>query len=306
MKGMSFKKAFLLSGILLLSVFVVIQLSWACDDDDKWDYDCHDKWHWDHHSEPCHPPKIQIVYLTYPDGSIEFEILGKNFDNGTRPVVVTLGGMYKLNVKDGYSDTRIIATLPLKDLKEEFKYGDYRLVVSTCHDSSCEYKYCKDYCFKCKDKHCRDYCSKCKDRYCKDKYCKDHEYKCRCKDRYSLTIADPSGTGTCPPAVTKLETVYETLGPPNTPDLNPPYEIVGIAKCSPGFHVTGGGFSLSPSIRSGTITESIPLRDTDGRWGWHVVGTVLETTAGDPTITVWAVCVCVDAALCGSTSQSGQ
>ena len=129
MKGMNFRKAFLLSGTLLFLVFVVIQLSWACDDDDKWDRDWHYKWHWDHDCWTCNPPKIQRVFLDYnpddhPDTFIKFTIEGKNFKNGTRPVV-TLGGMYKLNVKkDDYSNTRIIATLPLQDLKEEFIYGD--------------------------------------------------------------------------------------------------------------------------------------------------------------------------------------
>jgi len=279
MKGMNFKKAFLLSGILLLSVFVVIQLSWGCDDDDKWDRDCHDEWHCDHHGKPCRPPKIEIVYLDSDGNSIYFTILGKNFDNGVRPLV-TLGGFYDLTV-GSYSDNQIEATLTLPQLPEQFQYGDYKLVVSTCHDSACKCKYCKDH------------CSKCKDKYCKDKYCKDHEYKCKCKDRYSLTIAGPSGTCTCPPAITKFEKVYETLGPPSIPDVVPipPYDIEGTAKCSPGFQVTGGGFSVSASITSGTIRESFPLQGTDGIWGWHVVGTVEGTAAGVPTITIWAVCV---------------
>jgi len=290
MKGMNFKKAFLLSGILLLSVFVVIQLSWACDDDDKWDCDYHDKWHCDHDCWTCNPPKIERVYLYYEDKSIVFEILGKNFSKGGFPVV-TLGGMYELNVeKEDFSDTHIIATLPLKDLKEEFKYGDYRLVVSTCRDSSCEYTYCKDYCFKCKEKHCREYCSKCKDRYCKHKYCKDHEYKCRCKDRYSLTIADPSGTGTCPPGT--LVTVIVTGGVFNyNPDTA---TFSGIASCvgegMVGYMVTGGGFSGVGEQQYAKVLASKPSQDGTG-WELVILGPADLPNPQPPTgLTVWAVC----------------
>jgi len=204
MKGMILKKAFLIGGILLLATFMSVPFSWSCDDDDKWDRDCHDKRDCDHHDKwdchkhgkPCHPPRIQIVYLSYPADSIEFRIWGKNFDNGAPPVV-TLGGTIPLNVIEHYDDY-IKATLSLQDLQEEFIYGDYRLVVSTCGDSACKDKYCKDHGPNCKCKYCKDHCSKCKDKYCKDKYCKNYEYKCKCKDRYSLTIAGPSGPSGLP------------------------------------------------------------------------------------------------------------
>jgi hypothetical protein len=288
MKGINFKKAFLLSGILLLSVFVVFQLSWACDDDDKWDRDCHDKWDWDHHCWTCNPPKIQRVFLDYnpddPNTFIKFTIEGKNFAKGGSPVV-TLGGMYELDVEDDYSDTRITAILPIAE-QNNFEYGDYRLVVSTCHDSSCEYKYCKDYCFKCKEKHCRDYCSKCKERYCKHNYCKEHEYKCRCKDRYSLTIANPSGPqGPSGTFVTVIVTAtHETF----TCD-DETLACLGTASCAEGYRVTGGGFSLGQSTRV-TVMESKPSTKAEG---WELVvpaaGDVYPLTAPSG-VTVWAVC----------------
>jgi len=276
MKGMIFKKALLLSGIFLLSTFMLVQLSWGCDDDDKWDRDCHDKWHWDHHGKPCHPPKIEIVYLNSDGNSIYFTILGKNFDNGVRPVV-TLGGFYDLTVGP-YSDDQIEATLPLPKLPDQFEYGDYRLIVSTCHDSAC--KYCEDYCSKCKDKHCRDYCSKCRDRYCKSKYCKDDEHKCRCKDRYSLTIPNPAG----PQGVIgwEIRSVQGTL-------VIGTNQMSGMAPCSSGFKVTGGGFSRSASV---TITASTPFQNpkNPNETGWQVISTV-EKEFPEPELTIYAVCV---------------
>ena len=38
-----FRKVFLLAGIFLLATFMLVQLSWGCDDEDKWDRACHDK-----------------------------------------------------------------------------------------------------------------------------------------------------------------------------------------------------------------------------------------------------------------------
>jgi len=288
MKGINLRKAFLLSGILLLSVFMAIQLSWACDDDDKWDRDWHHKWHWDHQCLTCDPPKIEIVYVDYFADSIELNIWGKNFDSGIRPVV-TLGGIYKLNVEDGdYSDTHIIATLPLQNISGNFVYGDYRLIVSTCHDSAC--KYCKDYCSKCKDKHCRDYCSKCKDRYCKKKYCKDCGHKCRCKDRYSLTIAAPAGQPgpPGPPGTTNFQ-IVEVPGVQPT-DGSGYYG--GTAYCGSGFKVTGGGFFQNHL----NITLSGPVEFTGTGFskidnGWRVEGAVAGQS---PSLRIWAVCAQVE------------
>jgi len=267
-----FRKVFLLAGIFLLATFMSVQLSWGCDDHDKWDRDHHDKWSCNHHGKPCHPPKIQIVYLDYPADSIEFTIWGENFDDGAPPVV-TLGGRYKLNVDENdYSNTRIIATLPLQDLQGEFIYGDYRLVVSTCHDSACKDKYCKDHGSNCKCKYCKDHCSKCKDKYCKDKYCKEHEYKCKCKDKYSLTIPGPSGT----PGML----VPVTVSSPGNSSRDNENQYVGTALCAAGYMVTGGGFSS----RNLNINESRP----EGN-GWYVLGTIIDQNL-NTILTIHAVC----------------
>ena len=280
-----FRKVFLLAGIFLLATFMSVQLSWGCDDHDKWDRDHHDKWSCNHHGKPCHPPKIQIVYLDYPADSIEFTIWGENFDDGAPPVV-TLGGRYKLNVDENdYSNTRIIATLPLQDLQGEFIYGDYRLVVSTCHDSACKDKYCKDHGSNCKCKYCRDHCSKCKDKYCKDKYCKDHEYKGRCKARYSLTIPGlPGGIGL------KIESKKLEL---NSKEIMNRIEVNVV--CGSGFGVTGGGFSCPKCLECPDcvrIMVSEPLQDekTNGI-GWHVIATYMVPTQIAPIeLTVHAIC----------------
>jgi hypothetical protein len=286
MKAKRIGKTFLSSLIFLISVLALGQSGWACDDDDQWDRDWHHEWHRDHQCSTCNPPKIEIVYVDYFANSIELNIWGKNFDSGIRPVV-TLGGLYELNVDDDYSDTHIIATLPLQNLNGNFVYGDYRLVVSTCHDSAC--KYCEDYCSKCKDKHCRDYCSKCKDRCCKAKYCKDYGHKCRCKDRYSLTIAGPAGQpGLAGALVTvivqgKLFTYNADGG-----------TFTGTASCvgegMEGYTVTGGGFSGVGEQPTAKVLASKPSQDGKG-WELVILGPVDVTNPSPPTdLTVWAVC----------------
>jgi hypothetical protein len=278
MKGMNFKKAFLLGGIFLLTTFMSVQYSWGCDDKDKWGCDDHDKWDWNGHDnyncnkhiEPCHPPKIQIVYLDYNDDSIKFTIWGENFDNGAPPVV-TLGGRYNLNVGEkDYSDTHIIATLQFQNLEGKFIYGDYKLVVSTCHDSACECKYCKDHCSKCKDKYCIDYCSKCKDRYCEDQNPK-------CKDKYCLTISGPPGA----PGIIE-SVVVENVGAIDNPIT--PRKIDGHAYCDTdhGYTVTGGGFK-SNNLK---ILES----RADGN-GWYVMGRITNDDSELPAaLIIYAVC----------------
>jgi hypothetical protein len=276
MKGMIFKKVFLLGGIFLLATFMSVQLSWSCDDDDKWDRDCRDQWNCDHHCWSCNPPKIQRVFLEFkpaPDTSdtsepfIRFSIWGKNFDDGAPPVV-TLGGEFDLTVTS-YSHDYIQATLPMS-VEEDFDYGDYRLVVSTCYDSRC--KYCKDYCSKCKDRHCRDYCSKCKDKYCKNKYCKEDEHKCRCKDRYSLTIANPSVPTSA--IGLKIESKQVVL---NSKEVISRTEV--NVECGSGFAVTGGGFSCLKCVECPDcvrIALSEPLQDDKKNGiGWHVIATYM-------------------------------
>ena len=259
-----FRKVFLLGGILLLSTFMLVQLSWGCDNDDKWDRDHHDKWDCHKHGKPCQPPKIQRVYLDYQTDSIVFEIWGKNFDNGVTPVV-TLGGIFDLTVNDALTDDNVITATLSSITEKNFEFGDYRLVVSTCHGSEC------------KDKYCRDHGSKCKDKYCKDKYCKDHEYKCKCKDRYSLTIPGPSGG-------IGLKIESETLELPLFTELRQ-FEV--SVYCVSGFRVTGGGFSCRDCL---SIVVSEPLQDDKKNGiGWHVIATY--EGAGKSALTVHAVCV---------------
>jgi len=262
------RKTFLLSGILLLSVFVIVQYSWSCGDKDKWDCDDHDKWSCDKHGEPCHPPKIEIVFLDYDDDSIVFEIWGKNFGRGTPPAV-TLGGIFELTVHD-YDEDEIIAKLSIKD--KDFYYGDYRLVVSTCHDYACKDKCCKDHGPKCKCKYCKDHCSK-----CKDKYCRDHEYKCKCKDRYSLTIPGPPGQPG-PPGT--IESVIVQRGGNKIPGG---FNFEGYAPCEEGYVVTGGGFDSNNL----SIIESRPDEN-----GWYVLGRPKSPPDNelDATLTIFAVC----------------
>ena len=272
MKGMIFKKAFLLGGIFLLATFMSVQLSWSCDDDDKWDCDHHDKWRCDHHAKPCHPTKIQRVFLDYESDSITFIILGKNFDKGMTPVV-TLGGIYDLTVVEPLTENQIVAEL--FPIPEGFKYGDYRLVVSTCRGSACNDKYCKDHGSNCKCKYCKEHCSK-----CKDKYCKDNEYKCRCRDRYSLTIPDPAGPPGPPGTIESL--IVENAGAFDNPTT--PRKIDGHAyyDTARGYTVTGGGFK-SNNIK---IIES----RADGN-GWYVLGRITNDDSEDPVaLTIHAVC----------------
>lgn len=286
MKGMTFKKALLLGGIFLLSTLMFAQLSWGCDDDDKRDCDDHDK--------PCHPPRIQRVFLDYQTDSIVFEIFGKNFERGA-PLVVTLGGIYDLTVdEESTDDNRITATLS-KLAEKKFEFGDYRLVVSTCRDSACKDKYCKNHGPKCKCKYCKDDCSKCKD---KD----DKDNECRCKDRYSLTIAGPPG----PPSGITLTTVPQ---PVVFTDTEGTLTIEGRAVCSQGGLVTGGGFSCPDCSKSFlNIRVNGPLQDPSGLTsGWHLVGDY--TGLGDGrqrTLTIYAICAQGQQSLKKSIKMKGE
>jgi hypothetical protein len=140
MNARRFRKIFLLSGIFLLSTFMLVKLSWGCDDHDKSGCDHHDKGACDHRDKrgcdhphhQCNPPLvIQSVDVDLENNKIL--IHGENFDNGP-DLVVTLGGIEiqqpKLN-----SPKEIEAILPsLQD-------SDYRLVVSTGHGRKCKDKY---------------------------------------------------------------------------------------------------------------------------------------------------------------------
>jgi len=264
MKRMIFKKALLLGGIFLLSTFMLVQLSWGCDDNDKRDCDDHDK--------PCHPPKIQRVFLDYPADSIVFEIWGKNFDRGA-PLVVTLGGIYDLTVDEALTDDHVITATLSSIAEKQFEFGDYRLVVSTCRDSACKNKYCKDHGRNCKCKYCKDDCSKCKDKYDKDD-------ECRCRDRYSLTIAGPPG----PPSPIKLvRAASDPVMLPGSSEGTTAFDHRAV--CQSGL-VTGGGFSCPECIPVDlSISVNEPLETLNG---WHVVGTYSGRTSAD--LTIYAVC----------------
>jgi hypothetical protein len=271
MKGMTFKKAFLLGGIFLLATFMLVQLSWGCDDDDKLDRDCHDKLQCDQHGKPCHPPKIQSVDVDLENKTIV--IYGENFKNGVNPPVVSLGGSIILNIVT-YTEINIVAELPaLNDIPN----SDYRLVVSTCHDSACNDKYCKDHGPNCKCEYCKDHCSK-----CNDKYSKDYEYKCRCKEGYSLTIAGPPGPPS-PITLTRIGSTPVTLTPAEDAT-----DIDERAVCPVGWLVTGGGFSCPKCISIYlSIKVNEPLQDLSG---WHVVG-IYYAALGDPAdLTIYAIC----------------
>jgi hypothetical protein len=251
MKGMTFKKAFFLGVIFLLSTFMSVQLSWGWGDDDKRDCDDHDK--------HCDPPKIQRVFLDYQADSIVFEIWGKNFDRGA-PLVVTLGSIYDLTVDEALTDDNVIsATLsPIKD----FEFGDYTLVVSTCHDSGCKDKYWKDDRSKCKDENS-----------------KDDERKCRCKDRYSLTIAGPPG----PPSPITLTRVPALVSLSGCSECVRLFDLSAV--CQSGV-VTGGGFSCPGCIPIDLgISVNEPLENLSG---WHVSGIY---GGGNPVdVTIYAIC----------------
>ena len=277
MKGMIFKKAFLLGGIFLLATFMLAQSSWGCDDGR--DRDCHDKWHCGHNDNPCHPPKIQRVFLEYQADSIIFEIWGKNFASGALPAV-TLGGIFDLTVDDALTDDNVITATLSSIAGKNFEFGDYKLVVSTCYDSACKDKYCKDHGPNCKCKYCKDHCSK-----CKDKYCKENEHKCRCKDRYSLTISGPQGA----PSGIALKIESEIVALIGRESVT---EIDVNVKCGSGLGVTGGGFSCPKCLECLNcldIVVSEPLQDDKKNGiGWHVMGSYFAPVSAD--LTVYAIC----------------
>jgi len=267
---MILRKAFLLGGIFLLATFMLVQLSWGCDDDDKWDRDHHDKWDCHRHGKPCQPPKIQSVDVALENKKIV--IHGENFDNGATPPVASLGGNIELEIVT-YTGSEIVAKLPAPEYIPD---SDYRLVVSTCRDSECKDKYCKDHGPNCKCKYCKDHCSK-----CKNKHCKDNEYKCRCKDRYSLTIPGPSGT-----IGLKIESKTENLPMSESIPQRIEYEVM----CGSGFGVTGGGFSCSnvdACIDGLSIIINGPLIQGNKGIGWHVIGTYV---GGLAQFTIHAIC----------------
>ena len=91
MERMTFRKSFLVSGILFFLVLVSGQSAWACETPDYNDYQCYEEL------------DIKKVHLDYDKDLIY--IFGRNFKNGAFPVV-TLGddGL----VVQSYNDKEIV------------------------------------------------------------------------------------------------------------------------------------------------------------------------------------------------------
>jgi hypothetical protein len=261
MNAKRFRKIFLPSIIFLFSVFAFGQSAWTCDTPETPDGQCYEQL------------DIKSVHV---DGST-MHILGKHFKNGNFPDV-TLGGV-SFPV-DWHTDEEIVAIFP-----KVFEPGHYKLEVSTGEGHKCKDKQSVTLHHReeppppptCPEK-CPEPCPETCPPGCKG-------------DKGEPGEQGPPGPQG-PLGIAKFETVSIIQGPPPIADLTPPYEIEGFAPCSPGFLVTGGGFSVSTSITSVTIRESMPMQDTAGNWGWHVVATVFATVAeANPAITIRAVCV---------------
>jgi len=251
MNAKRFRKIFLPSVILLFSVFVLGQSAWTCDTPETPDGQCYERL------------DIRSVHV---DGS-SMHILGKNFKNGNFPEV-TFGGI-SFPV-DWYTNEEIVAIFPAV-----FERGHYKLVVSTGDGD------------KCKDKQSVTLHHEEQPPPPPPPTCQPCPEQCPQGPEGPRGPEGPQG----PPGIAKFETVSIIQGPPPIADLTPPYEIEGFAPCSPGFLVTGGGFSVSTSITSVTIRESMPVQNTAGNWGWRVVGIVFGTVPeGNPAITISAVC----------------
>ena len=120
-KRMAFRKGFLLSGILILSVLFLGQLGWACDEPDH------------PHDQCTEEPDIKKVKLDY-DKDIIY-IYGKNFTEGTYDPVVTLGDL-RLTPLPGFNftDNEFRLIFP------EVEAGDYKLTVVTGETRHCRDK----------------------------------------------------------------------------------------------------------------------------------------------------------------------
>jgi hypothetical protein len=117
MKRMTFRKSFLLSGILLFSVLVLGQSAWACETPDYSDFQCYEQL------------DIKRIVLDYDNNLIY--IFGKNFNNGSSPIV-TLGDDDLILKR--YNENEIVTTFP------GVEAGHYKLVVSTGGGYKCKDK----------------------------------------------------------------------------------------------------------------------------------------------------------------------
>jgi hypothetical protein len=227
--------------------------------------------------------------FTYDKNYIYFTIWGKNFDNGA-DLVVTLGGIYDLAVESvSNNGKQIIAKLQAAD----FVYGDYKLVVSKGHGSKCKDEYWTGDSSECKDAYWARHGSEWKDK------CWPH-YDFECKDEYCLTVSAPAAAGPQgPPGILGWKIV------PQLGDTTKEYGALGTASCGTGYKVTGGGYA-STNLN---ITISGPFGGLDANKnlvvidnGWYVLGLQTFDTVGAltgiPTLTVYAICACVDPKAC--------
>jgi hypothetical protein len=286
MKRMTFRKVFLLSGILILSVLFLGQLGWACDEPDHPYHQCTEE------------PDIKEVKLDYDNDLIY--IYGKNFKEGTHDPVVTLGDIH-LSLKNGYTGNEIVAIFPAMEA------GDYKLVVSTG-----ETRHCKD---KQSVKIAHDNKPSCPQppqtcpAECKGakgdkgdtgdtgpvgpqgppgKDGKDGKDGIDGKDgangqNGAAGAAGPQGA----PGITGWQIVEEVVE-------QGPWEVTALCETVNGYVLTGGGFEAGSGL---SIIVSIPLKGTnqDGNQigiGWKVVAEPISDFI--PSLKAYAVCACVN------------
>ena len=288
MKRMTFRKGFLLSGILILSVLFLGQLGWACDEPDHPYYQCTEE------------PDIKKVRLDYDNDLIY--IFGKNFKEGNHAPVVTLGGQEL--TRTWYSDDEIRVIFP------QIEAGDYKLAVSTG-----ETRHCKD---KQSVKITHDNkpscpppppptCEKCPQGEKGDKgdtgpagpqgeqglkgLQGEKGEKGDKGDTGPQGLAGATGAAgpQGPSGIAGWDIVYLTI-PEVTNELNQGKLMEATAVCGTDYKVTGGGFSQNDL----DITVNGPL-DDKGRIienGWRAVGTIFSGIK--TTLTVYAICACVN------------
>ncbi|OGP94830.1 MAG: hypothetical protein A2157_11430 [Deltaproteobacteria bacterium RBG_16_47_11] len=293
MNAKRFRKIFLPVAIFIFSVLVSGQPAWACETPDYSDFQCYEQL------------DIKKVRLDYDNDSIY--IFGKNFNNGSAPIV-TLGD-YVLTLKKDYTENEIVTTFPAVEA------GHYKLVISTGDGH------------KCKDKQSVKI---------------DHDNKPSCPpapppppceqcppgpkgekgdkgDTGAQGIQGPpgndgaqglpgtngtNGTNGAPglpgpqgpqgPLGTIESIIVETTETVTVSDAiyAPGYNIQVTAPCPTDFTVTGGGFSSSDYL---IIRVSKPFQnETTSETGWVVVGTVERNTEVPPSFTLeiktYAVC----------------
>jgi hypothetical protein len=299
-RRMTFRKGFLLSGILVLSVLLLGQLGWACDEPDHPYDQCTDE------------PDIKKVKLDYDNNVIY--IYGKNFTEGTYDPRVTLGDDELFPLPGfRFSDTELRLIFPA------IEAGDYRLTVKTG-----ETRHCID---KQSVKITHDHKPSCPQ---PTPTC-PAECKGEKGDKGDTGPQGPKGdTGPQGPAGPQGEKgdpgeqgIQGPAGPAGAGGpagaQGPPgilgWKIVetsysgspftGTAFCntdtSYGYVVTGGGFYALGG--AATIIASMPYMGPDDTGAQNVGWKVVSIIGDSQPCTVYAICACVDATACGSTTQ---